>query len=124
MKKISSEHLAHIRDISSRREAEAQRMGVAVIEFEQAKASIYQRFAARPKSLQVRLGAAAHELEMHKRSIMARVESLVVQQREVGEHAMREVGVNPQERGTDFTIDLKTGEVLSLRDNAWISIEG
>ena len=123
MKHISGANLGHLRDLLSRREAEATHMGVALVELELAKARIYEKYAARRKALHLHLGAAQHEFEMIKRAIMARVESLVVQQREVGEHAMREVGIDPHRRGTDYTINLKNGQVLELYDSTWIPVK-
>lgn len=120
MKRISEANLLRLRDLVDRKDAEARNYGVAGIELELAKIEINRKFGHRYHERNKRIGAAQFEFDTHARNIMARVTALNDQQRETGEHAMREVGIDPGKKGTDYTIDLKTGQVLELFEGTWI----
>lgn len=119
--KIDSQILEQIQAQVKRKDQAAFALGVAVSEYELAKAglSLLAETVTRDGRL-LRLGALQHEFDGYRDLHMKVVVQANVAQASLGEAALVMLGL-PKE-GHTFTIDEKTGDVLELISGAYVPV--
>lgn len=90
----------------------AHALGVAVAEFELAR----EQLSPSVPNFLLRLGALVAEFEGYKTSFMNAVKATRVRQREAGEAALREVGIDPA--SGEYCV--RDGVVMKLVDAQWV----
>ena len=118
--KISAERLAVLQEQVRLKDQAAFALGVAVAELELEKARVRGSLEMSDHEKLYRIGAAHSEFDKYVGTHMRTVAGANSKQAEVGEAALRELGL-PHER--TFTIDPKSGEVLELLNGAYVPVE-
>lgn len=119
MKSIDPTMLARLRSLQAQRDRCAAAIGAAYVEFELAKARL---LAESKQDMLPRMGAALVEFEAVRLREMNKVTASSARQKEVGDAALRDVGIDPNDPRT-HTIDLESGRVMVLIDGRWVNEE-
>ena len=118
---IGDSVLTKLRDLHRRRDEQASIAGGALLATMQRETEIITNLADRPDERNQRLGALRYEFLMESRKCERLIRASVTDEAELGESALRFVGLNPDRE--ELRIDVSNGLVLALRDGAWVPRE-
>lgn len=118
--KVSAEALSAIREQVERKDKAALALGVALAEYEIEKLRLRTATMTKDEKF-LRLGAVQSEFDGYRDTHMRIVIGANAAQKAIGEAALAALGLH--EIGRDFTIDTKTGDVLELKDGAYVQVE-
>lgn len=121
--KINPAALDQLREQTKRRDQAAFALGVALAEYELAKAAIYMTVdtVARDERL-LRLGAVQDEFDGYRDTHMKIIVQSRTAQKSIGDAALRQLGLDSVTQ--TFTIDERTGEVLELIAGNYVPVMG
>ena len=120
--RVSNDVLAALQAEIRTKDQAAFALGVAVAEYELAKASLalLAETVTRDGRL-LRLGALQHEFDGYRATHMKIIVRATAAQAALGEAALAALGLPA--RGRNFTIDPVTGEVLELVAGAYVPVQ-
>lgn len=120
MRLINKNHLDRICGLTARRDQHARSLGMAYVEFELVKAKL---LAEKPLDMMLQLGAACAEFDGFRNLYMGKVAADKKMQETVAMAALREAGIDPDDKTRTHTIDLATGAIKVLIGDQWRDIE-
>lgn len=118
--KVAPERLRELQEQIGRKDQAAFALGVAVAELELEKARVRGSLSMSAHEKLYRIGAATSEFDKYKDTHMHVVAEANARQQEVGDAALRELGLAPERT---FIIEPKSGDVLELVNGAYVEAQ-